>query len=89
VFIGAADLALETGLAATSPELTALCDRALAAAQAVDAPIGWAVGSNPEAAGKAYDRGFDFVVMGNDLSMLAETASSLVKATAKSHRVRS
>jgi len=81
VFVGAADLALETGLATTSPELAALCDRARDAAHAVDAPIGWAVGGSASAARRAYDRGFDFVVAGNDLSMLAETAAALVTAT--------
>ncbi|MFI9386662.1 HpcH/HpaI aldolase/citrate lyase family protein [Kutzneria sp. NPDC052558] len=80
-FVGAADLALETGLAAGSLELAALCEKARDAAHALDAPIGWAVGSNPQAARRAYDRGFDFVVAGNDLSMLAETATGLVAET--------
>jgi len=77
-FVGAADLALDTGLSANDPELQGMVDAALAASQAAGKPIGWAVGSNPAAARKAFERGFDFVVMGNDLSMLAETAHSLV-----------
>jgi 4-hydroxy-2-oxoheptanedioate aldolase len=80
VFVGAADLALETGLAATDPELVELIDGVLLAGGEAGKPVGWAVGSSPDAARAAYARGFGFVVMGNDLSMLAERACSLVEA---------
>jgi len=79
VFVGAADLALETGMAATDPELRQLVDGVLLAAREAHKPVGWAVGSSPDAARAAYARGFGFVVMGNDLSMLAERACSLVE----------
>lgn len=77
-FVGAADLALESGLAAGSEELKVLSGQARKAADACGKPIGWAVGADPEAARTAYRNGFDFVVLGNDLSMLAERARSLV-----------
>ena len=78
VFVGAADLALESGLPAGHPDIRAMVDGVLGAAKAEGKPVGWAVGSDPAAARNAFARGFGFVVMGNDLSMLAETASALV-----------
>ena len=82
--VGASDLALEAGLKADDPALTAMVDAALDAARDSGKPIGYAIGSNPDFARVLFDRGFAFVVMSNDLSMLAESACSLL-TTLRSH----
>jgi 2-keto-3-deoxy-L-rhamnonate aldolase RhmA len=76
--VGASDLGLETGLAPDNPELQGLIDHAIDAAKSAGKPVGNAIGSDAKAARKSFGRGFSWVVMSNDLSMLAETARGMV-----------
>ncbi|MCZ2847807.1 HpcH/HpaI aldolase family protein [Modestobacter sp. VKM Ac-2978] len=80
VFVGAADLALSMGLPAGAPAVTALTQHVLDAAQAAGKPCGLAFGSVPDKAAAAARAGAGFLVVANDLSLLAEAARGLVEA---------
>ncbi len=80
-------LGLETGLSANDPDLQGMIDHAIAMAREAGKPVGCAIGQDPEGALKSFARGFSWTVMGNDLSMLAETAQQLV-AGVKSAQAR-
>lgn len=79
VFLGLGDLQLSTGLAASSPELTSLVDGVLRECRPLGIPVGTAVG-NADAARKAAQRGFDFVMVSNDASLFARAAADLMAA---------
>jgi 4-hydroxy-2-oxoheptanedioate aldolase len=81
VLIGAADLSMEMGLAASDPQVTALIDGVLAVAARAGKPCGFALGADPARARELAARGFGFLVLGNDSSMLASAAAELVAGT--------
>ncbi|MET9809975.1 HpcH/HpaI aldolase family protein [Streptomyces halstedii] len=80
VLVGAADLSLSMGATPTSPEVLELVGRAVSAAHAAGKKCGLAFGAAPDRAVQAVRAGCDFVVLHNDLSLLADAASSLVRA---------
>lgn len=75
-FLGMGDLTLSTGRTADDPVLTALADRLLAAAKERDIPVGTAV-RTASAARAAADRGFAFVMVGNDAQIFGAAAADL------------
>lgn len=79
VLIGAADLALSMGVQAGDPRLADLVRSGLKAAQAAGRPCGTALGS-AAAATEAIAQGFGFVVAGNDTTLLARAATTLVQS---------
>ncbi|MCT2582065.1 HpcH/HpaI aldolase family protein [Actinophytocola gossypii] len=81
VLLGAADLALELGCSPTDPRLTTMVDEALAAADEAGKPCGFALGADAARARELAARGFGFLVIGNDSSMLAAAASAVVANT--------
>ena len=78
VLIGAADLSMEMGVAASDPRVTGLIDEVLAVAAAAGKPCGFALGADPGRARELAARGFGFLVLSNDTSLLASAAASLV-----------
>lgn len=76
LFVGPADLAVATGLPAGSAEFDGLLARVREAAVTHGVPLGTAVG-NPAAA-RALPDHYDFVLVGNDASMLAGAARGTV-----------
>lgn len=78
LFVGPADLGQSMGLPGDAPELTAACATVLAAAHGAGLPCGIAAGDG-EAAARRLEQGFDFVVVGNDLTMLGRAAAEQVR----------
>lgn len=79
LFVGPADLAVATGLAPDSREFADLLSTAEATAKEQQIPIGTAIGLDTRSFAELRDR-YDFVLVGNDASMLGHTARSLVEA---------
>ncbi|MFG1610576.1 HpcH/HpaI aldolase/citrate lyase family protein [Actinoplanes sp. NPDC049265] len=77
VFLGTGDLTLSTGLALNDPEIQKLTDFLLAAANARNIPVGTAVGTAQQAR-EAAERGFRYVMVSNDTSLLRSAATSIV-----------
>lgn len=77
VLIGLGDLSLGVGLPATDPAVDAMTDRVLAAAAHSSIPCGTAV-RTAQAAAAAAERGFDFVVLGNDATVFGDAAQNLI-----------
>ncbi|MGN9910260.1 HpcH/HpaI aldolase family protein [Phytohabitans sp. LJ34] len=77
VFLGMGDLQLSSGLPEADPSIQKLVDRLLAAAQARGVPAGTAVRSAAQAQAAA-DRGYRYVMVGNDTSLLRSAAASAV-----------
>ncbi|MCM4076413.1 HpcH/HpaI aldolase family protein [Paractinoplanes hotanensis] len=77
VFLGMGDLGLSTGLPGSDPEIQKLVDRLLSAAQARSIPAGTAV-QTPAQARQAADRGYSYVMVSNDTSLLRSAATSAV-----------
>lgn len=73
IFVGLGDLALTTGKPGNHPDNDALVQHLLDAAKARGIPCGTAVG-DAAAAAKAKARGFAFVMVSNDVTMLAKAA---------------
>lgn len=80
VFVGAADLSMSMGSAPTSPDVLRLIASTVREAHAAGKRCGLAYGAAPDRAAQAVREGCDFVVLNNDLSMLAEAARSLATA---------
>ncbi|SFO18414.1 4-hydroxy-2-oxoheptanedioate aldolase [Actinomadura madurae] len=78
-FLGMGDLTVSTGLKADDPGLTALTDRLLAAAKDRETPVGTAVRTAQQAKAAA-DRGFAFVMVGNDAQIFGTAATDLCAA---------
>lgn len=76
IFLGAGDLSLSSGLAASDPVIQALTDRMLEAAASRDIPCGTAVQTAAQAH-EAADRGFSFVMVSNDASLFRQAATQL------------
>ncbi|GIH22533.1 2,4-dihydroxyhept-2-ene-1,7-dioic acid aldolase [Acrocarpospora phusangensis] len=79
VFLGAGDLSVALGVETNDPDLLALLGRARAAAARAGKPCGAACVDGPSAA-RAVALGHQFVIMGNDATMLARTARTMVYA---------
>jgi 2-dehydro-3-deoxyglucarate aldolase/4-hydroxy-2-oxoheptanedioate aldolase len=77
VFLGMGDLQLSSGRPESDPGLQALVDRLLAAARERGVPAGTAVGTAAQARAAA-ERGFRFVMVSNDTSLLRSAATSVV-----------
>lgn len=78
IFVGSGDLALSTGRPASHPENVALIDGLLAAARERGLPCGTAV-SDAAAARRCKERGFSFVLVGNDASLFGKASAELVR----------
>jgi 2-keto-3-deoxy-L-rhamnonate aldolase RhmA len=78
VLIGAADLSMEMGVAASDPRVAGLVDEVLAVAAEAGKPCGFALGADPVRARELASMGFGFLVLSNDTSLLASAAASLV-----------
>lgn|SRR5687767_6438011 len=78
-FVGTADLSMSMGVAAGSDEVDRLATSALAAAAAAGVPIGTASATSDQARA-ALARGYDYVVVSNDTSILASGGRAIVNA---------
>jgi 2-keto-3-deoxy-L-rhamnonate aldolase RhmA len=78
-FVGTADLAMSMGVAVGSDEVDRLATSALAAAAAAGVPIGTASATIDQARA-ALARGYDYVVVSNDTSILASGGRAIVNA---------
>lgn len=78
VFVGPGDLALASGKPATHPDNAALVDHVARVANARGVPCGTAVG-DAAAAQKARERGFNFVMVSNDITLFAKSAAELMR----------
>ncbi|HEX5199072.1 MAG TPA: aldolase/citrate lyase family protein [Actinoplanes sp.] len=78
-FVGPADLSMSMGVAAGSDEVDRLVTSALAAAAAAGVPIGTASATSDQARA-ALARGYDYVVVSNDTSILASGSQAIVHA---------
>ena len=78
-FVGTADLSMSMGVAAGSDEVDRLVTSALAAAAAAGVPIGTASATSDQARA-ALARGYDYVVVSNDTSILAGGGRAIVNA---------
>lgn len=76
LFVGPADLSIETGLAGNSAKFTALLDQVQVAAKEMQIPLGTATGSGASAQELAHR--YNFVLLSNDASMLGSAAASLL-----------
>lgn len=78
-FVGTADLSMSMGVAAGSDEVDRLATSAVAAAAAAGVPIGTASATSDQARA-ALARGYDYVVVSNDTSILASGGRAIVNA---------
>lgn len=78
-FVGTADLSMSMGVPAGAGEMDRLVASALAAAAATGVPIGTA-SATADQARAALARGYDYVVVGNDTSILAAASVAIVNA---------
>lgn len=78
-FVGTADLSMSMGVPASSDEVDRLVTAALAAAAGAGVPIGTASATSDQARA-ALARGYDYVVVGNDTSILASGSMAIVNA---------
>jgi 2-dehydro-3-deoxyglucarate aldolase/4-hydroxy-2-oxoheptanedioate aldolase len=77
IFLGMGDLQLSTRLPSSDPELQKLVDRLLSGAAARGIPAGTAVQTGAQAR-EAADRGYRFVMVSNDTSLLRSAATDLL-----------
>ncbi|MFI6706933.1 HpcH/HpaI aldolase/citrate lyase family protein [Nonomuraea sp. NPDC050478] len=77
--VGTADLSMSMGVAAGRDEVDRLATSALEAAAAAGVPIGTASATSEEAR-TALARGYDYVVVSNDTSILASGSRAIVNA---------
>ncbi|AGZ41426.1 HpcH/HpaI aldolase family protein [Actinoplanes friuliensis] len=77
VFLGMGDLGLSSGLTQADPEFQKLVDRFLTAAHDRGVPAGTAVQTAAQAQ-EAADRGYRYVMVSNDTSLLRGAATSVV-----------
>jgi 2-dehydro-3-deoxyglucarate aldolase/4-hydroxy-2-oxoheptanedioate aldolase len=77
VFLGLGDLQLSSGLPESDPSIQKLVDTLLTAAAAHGVPAGTAVQTAAQAAAAA-DRGYRYVMVSNDTSMLRSAAAAAV-----------
>lgn len=77
VFLGMGDLGLSSGLTQSDPEIQKLVDRLLTSARTRGVPAGTAVQTAAQAQ-QAADRGYRYVMVSNDTSLLRSAAASVV-----------
>lgn len=77
VFVGTADLSMSLGIPANDKRVQDLVSDALGAAADAERPIGTAAGTSAQGS-NALARGFDYVVVSNDTSILANGAREIV-----------
>ena len=77
IFVGAGDLSLSLDRKVTDPEVQRLVDDAIAAAARAGKPCGGAMRDGAQAI-KGVSRGFGFLTLGNDTSILLNRATALV-----------
>jgi 4-hydroxy-2-oxoheptanedioate aldolase len=77
VFLGMGDLQLSSGLTQSDPGIQKLVDHLLNAARERDVPVGTAVQTAAQAQ-TAAERGFRYVMVSNDTSLLRSAATSVV-----------
>jgi len=85
LFVGTADLSVSEGHEEASAQVSAWIDEAVAGARSANRIIGTAVGTG-EAVPAQLERGFDFVVAGNDATMLRAAAAGTVEAAGRGGR---
>jgi 2-dehydro-3-deoxyglucarate aldolase/4-hydroxy-2-oxoheptanedioate aldolase len=83
-FLGMGDLTMSTGLAADDPLLQRHADELLKAARARDIPVGTAC-RDAAAARAAAERGFSFVMIGNDAGIFGAAAAEIRRNAVISH----
>lgn len=76
-FVGTADMSLSMGTGADSDDVNRLVTSALEAARSAGVPIGTA-SANSDQARTAIARGYDYVVVSNDTSILAAGGRAIV-----------
>ncbi len=77
IFIGLGDLALTSGKPPNHPDNDVLVQKVLDAAKARGIPCGTAVG-DAAAAARARDRGFNFVMVSNDVTLFAKATRDAI-----------
>lgn len=77
VFIGAGDLSLSLGLPMSDPEVQRLIDVVLQSAKSAGKPCGGAMGDLQQAV-RGLGRGYGYLTLSNDTSLLLKSATSLV-----------
>ncbi|WP_326640950.1 aldolase/citrate lyase family protein [Nonomuraea fuscirosea] len=82
VFLGAGDLSLALGVGMNDPMVRSSLDRARTAAAAAGKPCGAAC-VDAASAHRAAAHGHQFLIMGNDATMLARTAHTMTEAFRK------
>jgi 2-keto-3-deoxy-L-rhamnonate aldolase RhmA len=80
LLVGAADLSVSQGLAATDPAVVELIAEAVRQSQAAGTPVGNAGGADVASVRAAVDTGFSFTMMSNDASLFGAAAKSAVTA---------
>jgi 4-hydroxy-2-oxoheptanedioate aldolase len=78
VFVGAGDLSLSMGCPADDPQVQSLIDDVLAACTKAGTPCG-AVMSNAAQAAREAERGWGFLTLSNDASLILRSAQTLVE----------
>jgi 2-keto-3-deoxy-L-rhamnonate aldolase RhmA len=78
VFIGPGDLSMTMGMRASDQEVQDAIEQTFKKAKQHGVPVGTVAG---DAAGgrRLIERGFDFILVGNDTGMLGRTAASLIQ----------
>ncbi|MDD3758722.1 MULTISPECIES: HpcH/HpaI aldolase family protein [Pseudomonadota] len=77
IFVGPGDLALSTGKPASHPDNSQLITNLINVANRLNIPCGTAVG-DVNAAIKAKENGFNFVMISNDISIFAKSSASMI-----------
>ncbi|MEU8402530.1 aldolase/citrate lyase family protein [Nonomuraea sp. NPDC048892] len=85
-FLGMGDLTMSTGLTANDPLLQRHSENLLKAARARNIPLGTAC-RDAAAARQAAERGFSFVMIGNDAGIFGSAAAELRRAAGSLPRV--
>lgn len=78
IFVGAGDLSLALGVPVADPEVQRLVDVAIGAAKRAGKPCGGAA-RDAASSVRGLARGYGYVTVGNDTSMLLQSATSVVE----------
>ena len=77
VFIGPGDLSMTMGMKATDPEVQSAVEEVRKKAKAAQVPVG-TVAADAGGARRLIEKGYDFILVGNDTGMLAKAAMDLI-----------
>ena len=77
VFIGPGDLSMTMGKRPTDPEVVEAIDRTFTIAKSKSVPVA-TLARGPGDAQRLIERGYDFVMVGNDTGMLGKSAQAIV-----------